>query len=85
MPKTTEEIERAREQGVPKKTQQDTQYCNGHFEEWRKYRTNSTQVDLPPLTGMTTQMLANKIYFGSQKEGWFRVPTKLVTPHLCWN
>ena len=37
-PKTARDIQEARRQGVPKKTQQDTSYCVRVWEQWRDYR-----------------------------------------------
>ena len=45
-PKSEEEIKKARSDGVPKKTKQDTEYC---VRLWRQYRISATRVTIPPL------------------------------------
>ena len=56
-PMTDEEIELARQRGVPAKTVADTKYCIGLFETWRKHRMETTNTDIPTITDMTTQQM----------------------------
>ena len=52
LPKTDAEIVHARQTAIPAKTMQDTKYCVGVFEEWRKYRI-TTGAHIKELTNMT--------------------------------
>ena len=45
---------KARIEGVPTKTQQDTKYCVGIWEEWREYRNRTTEANIGSLTQLTT-------------------------------
>ena len=56
-PKTTEEIVRAREKGIPKRTQQDTKYCVNIWDEWREYRRRSTGIVIAPLQQLPPHQL----------------------------
>ena len=49
-PKTARDIQEARRQGVPKKTQQDTSYCVRVWEQWRSYRRETCGDIIPALT-----------------------------------
>ena len=49
-PKTDKEIVQARAEGVPVKTQQDTKYCVGLWEEWREHRNQTTAANIAPHT-----------------------------------
>ena len=40
-PKTNEEIQHARKEGIPQRTQQDTKYCVQLWKEWRVHRQGS--------------------------------------------
>ena len=52
-PKTARDIQEARRQGVPKKTQQDTSYCVRVWEQWRNYRRETCGDIIPALTDIT--------------------------------
>ena len=58
-PKTTEEILEARRQGIPLRTQQDTQYCIRLWEEWRNYRQTATNENISPLIELDNAELDN--------------------------
>ena len=51
-PKTEEDIKSIKLNGIPKKTQDDTQYCLRVWEEWCKYRRNSCGDNIAPVTEM---------------------------------
>ena len=50
--KTESEIQLAREQGIPLKTQADTKYCLNLWNEWRKYRYDKTGDVIKPLVDL---------------------------------
>ena len=58
IPKTDDEIQRARELAVPAKTVADTKYCNGIFEEWRKYRM---KTNIPAIADMTKKQMQYRL------------------------
>jgi len=47
--KTDAEIQLARVQGIPKKTQEDTKYCVGLWDAWRRYRLETTADTIKPI------------------------------------
>ena len=49
-PKTQQEIADARVSAVPKKTQQDTEYCVRLWEEWCQHRQSNFGDSIPQLT-----------------------------------
>ena len=49
-PKTAKDVQEARRQGVPKKTQQDTYYCVRVWNEWRSYRRETCGDTGPALS-----------------------------------
>ena len=49
-PKTQQEIADARVSAVPKKTQQDTEYCIRLWEEWCQHRQSNFGDNIPQLT-----------------------------------
>ena len=48
--KTDAEIQLARAQGIPKKTQEDTKYCVSLWDAWRRYRLETTGDAIKPIT-----------------------------------
>ena len=52
-PKSDNELKILREQGFPKRTQQDTTYCMNVYEMWRKSREQHCNTAIPPLHTMT--------------------------------
>ena len=56
-PKTDEDIQKEREKGVPKATQQDTKYCLNLWEEWRKHRMQISNTNIAPITELAPSML----------------------------
>ena len=50
--KTESEIQLAREQGIPLKTQTDTKYCLNLWNEWRKYHYDKTGDVIKPLVDL---------------------------------
>ena len=49
-PKTEQEIQQARIGAIPKKTQSDTKYCIGMWDEWRYHRLVNYQDNIPEIT-----------------------------------
>ena len=45
LPKTDDEVVDARKAGVPIKTQKDTECCFSIWEEWRRYRNETTDTN----------------------------------------
>lgn len=56
-PLTDEEVEEKRRDNIPKKTQQDTEYCLRLWNEWRSYRQSKTSQNIPQLEEMTKKDL----------------------------
>ena len=56
-PKTNDEIVEARRQGIPKRTQQDTEYCKRLWEEWRNHRNTTTGENISPLIDLSESQL----------------------------
>ena len=52
-PKSREELQHARDRAVLKKTKQDTKFCINIWEEWTKYREETTGTRILPLVEMT--------------------------------
>ena len=57
-PKTAADVARARQTGIPPKTQQDTRYCVKIWEEWGVHRTHITGVNIGPLNQLSLSDLA---------------------------
>ncbi len=57
-PKMEQEIQQARVGAVPKKTQADTKYCLGLWEEWRYHRLVNFHEDIPNITELPWPDLA---------------------------
>ena len=56
-PKTEGEILLARRESVPKRTRQDTAYCIRLWNEWSKYRCETSEVHIPLLMEMDAYSL----------------------------
>ena len=56
-PKTDEEVQQARAQGIPVKTVQDTKYCFGIWEAWREHRNKTTGADIARISELSHQEL----------------------------
>ena len=74
-PKTKQEIADARLHGIPKKTQEDTEYCKRLWNEWCKYRQQSTGDCIPGLTDL----------LGIFKMPTMKVAMTSVSSSLCRN
>ena len=55
-PRTDEEMQQARAQGVPTKTVQNTKYCLGVWEAWREYR-NKTGTNIAEMSQLSNSEL----------------------------
>ena len=94
-PKTQQEIADARVSAVPKKTQQDTQYCVRLWEEWCQHRQSNFGVSIPQLTELQPtelqQWLSYFILELRKKDGSEFTPDSLhhiccgIMRHLRWN
>ena len=60
-PKTNKEIEEARRQGIPRRTQQDTQYCVRLWEEWRQHRNTVSEETVAPLSELSVSQLNHSL------------------------
>ena len=60
-PKTNKEIEEARRQGIPRRTQQDTQYCVRLWEEWRQHRNTVSEESVAPLSELSVSQLNHSL------------------------
>ena len=58
-PKSREEVEQARRNTMPKKTQNDTQYCVGMWNEWREHKLISDGINIPAVDEIDSLTLAN--------------------------
>jgi len=93
-PKTDAEVASERRKGVPKKTLEDTKYCLNLWEEWRKYRQQTTGDAIAPLSEMTQEevqhWLTRFILEVRKKDGSVYPPNTLyhiccgLTRHLKW-
>ena len=84
-PKTQQEIADARVSAVPKKTQQDTEYCVRLWEEWCQHRRNNFGDSIPQLTELQPtelqQWLTYFILELRRKDGSEFTPDTLH--HIC--
>ena len=51
-PKTSEEIQKGRQNRIPTKTKEDTKYCYKLWESWREYRQSCSAQTIPCLQDM---------------------------------
>ena len=51
-PKTSEEIQKGRQNSIPTKTKEDTKYCYKLWESWREYRQSCSAQTIPCLQDM---------------------------------
>ena len=58
-PKSAAEALIARQKGIPKKTQQDTNYCKNIWDEWRKHRSHVTGTEIGSLDQLPLEELAH--------------------------
>ena len=94
-PKTDQEIADARVSGVPKKTQEDTQYCVRLWNEWCKYRQQNHGNSIPGLTKLQPKdlqhWLVRFILEVRKKDGSEFAPNSLhhvccgIMRYLRWN
>ena len=86
-PKTDEAIAQARQDGRPKKTQQDTKYCVSVWEEWRAHRERCTAVTIPHLLDITdsqlTYWLTHLFWRCKRRVGLYTLPTHSNTSVLA--
>ena len=54
-PMTDEEVEEKRSGNIPKRTQQDTEYCIRIWKQWHNYRQSKTSRSIPQLEEMTKE------------------------------
>ena len=84
-PKTDQEIVDARVSGIPKKRQEDTQYCVKLWEEWCKYRQQNHYNCIPGLTELQPKdlqhWLVRFILEVRKKDGSEFAPNTLH--HIC--
>ena len=80
-PKRAEEVMDARLKGIPKRTQQDTQYCLKLWEEWRQHRQGATGEIIAPITAMQDNQLSHWlscfVLEVRQKDGSLYTPSTL--------
>lgn len=57
-PKSEKEMQQARISAISKKTQSDTKYCVGMWDEWHYHRAVSYQDDIPDITAIPWPHLA---------------------------
>ena len=84
-PKTATDIQEARRQGVPKKTQQDTSYCVRVWEQWRRYWKKTCGDTIPSLTDIIPSDLQhwlNYFLLEVRKKDGSEYPTDSLH-HLC--
>ena len=84
-PKTAAEVARARQTGIPSKTQQDTRYCVKIWKEWRIHRIHTTGVNISPRNQLSLSDLAHWlthfILEVRKKNGEVYLPNSLH--HIC--
>ena len=90
--KSDEELQRARERAVPKKTKQDTKFCINIWDEWSKHITGTRIL---PLTEMTNAEMQYRLsqFIGEvrKRDGSVYPPNTLhhivcgVMRYLRWN
>ena len=67
---------------IPKKTQQDTEYCVRLWEEWCQHRQSNLWDSIPQLTELQpTELLTS---FWSCTKRWFWVFPRHSKPHFLW-
>ncbi len=94
-PKTDEQVQLAREKGIPKKTKEDTQYCVSLWDAWRHYRQDTTNDCIKPLQELShpdlQYWLSRFILKVRKKDGSEFPPNTLhhiccgLMCHLRWN
>ena len=90
--KSDEELQRARERAVPKKTKQDTKFCINIWDEWSKHRTGTRILPLTEVTNAEMQYrLSQFIGEVRKRDGSVYPPNTLhhivcgVMRYLRWN
>ena len=67
---------------IPKKTQQDTEYCVRLWEKWCQHRQSNIWDSIPQLTELQpTELLTS---FWSYTKRWFWVFPRHSKPHFLW-
>ena len=84
-PKTETEIDKAREESIPRKTREDTTYCVRLWETWAESRSLNTGIRVPPLAQLDTRelqcWLSRFIHEARKKNGREYAPNTLY--HLA--
>ena len=57
LPKTVEDLQKARIKSISKKTRKDTSYCVRLWASWPDYRTTTTGISIPPLAVLYLHLL----------------------------
>ena len=95
-PKTSEEIQKGRQNRIPTKTKEDTKYCYKLWESWREYRQSCSAQTIPCLQDMTptelNHWLSRFVVEARKTDGTEYPPNTLhhivagtfVSEDICW-
>ena len=80
------DVIKAREQGMPKRTREDTAYCIRVWDEWAKYRRELDNAEIQPLATMDVSTLQHWLtYFilEVRKQNGSEYPPNILHHLIC--